>query len=75
MPDEYWGEAVCGVVVLKKGASAGQEEIIAFCKERLTRYKVPKRIEFVGALPLSAVGKVLRREVRKQYWDEAQRNI
>ena len=53
----------------------GQEELIAFCKENLTRYKVPKSIEFVAELPLSAVGKVLRREVRKKYWDAGRRNI
>ncbi|MCF8042942.1 MAG: hypothetical protein K9L20_12625, partial [Desulfarculaceae bacterium] len=52
-----------------------QEEIIAFCKENLTRYKVPKSIEFVTELPMSAVGKVLRREVRKKYWDRGGRNI
>lgn len=75
MPDEYWGEAVCGVVVLKPDAAADQEEIIAFCKGNLTRYKVPKRLEFVAELPLSAVGKVLRREVRKKYWDAGQRGI
>ncbi|MCB2189949.1 MAG: AMP-binding protein [Deltaproteobacteria bacterium] len=75
MPDEYWGEAVCGVVVLKEGVAMEQEEIIAFCKENLTRYKVPKSIEFVDELPMSAVGKVLRREVRKKYWDDGGRNI
>lgn len=75
VPDEYWGEAVCGVLMLKPGASASQEEIIAFCKKNLTRYKVPKRIDFVDQLPLSSVGKLLRREVRKKYWEAAQRNI
>lgn len=75
VPDEYWGEMVCGVVLLKEGASATSDELIAFCKENLTRYKVPKRIDFVEELPLSAVGKLLRRKVRKQYWDDSQRNI
>ncbi|WP_338606654.1 class I adenylate-forming enzyme family protein [Desulfoferula mesophila] len=67
VPHEYWGEAVCGVVTTKQGTEASSEQIIAFCKEHLTRYKVPKSIEFVDQLPLSAVGKVLRREVRKQF--------
>lgn len=75
VPHDYWGEAVCGVVVLKKDASVAQAEIIAFCKENLTRYKVPKSIEFVSELPMSAVGKVLRRVVKKRYWEKAQRNI
>ncbi|MBU4566089.1 MAG: AMP-binding protein [Desulfarculus sp.] len=75
VPDDYWGEAVRGVVVLKPGATATQEEIILFCKENLTRYKVPKGIDFVEELPLSAVGKVLRRKVRKNYWGDSQRHI
>ena len=70
VPHEYWGEAVCGVVMKKPDAKVTQEELIAFCKENLTRYKAPKSIEFVSELPLSAVGKVLRREVRKRYWGQ-----
>lgn len=75
VPDEYWGEAVRGVVVLKPGASASEEEIMLFCKENLTRYKVPKRIDFVEQLPVSTVGKVLRRELRKKYWGDTKRHI
>ena len=75
IPDEYWGEAVCGVVLLKDGVSVTSEELIAYCKEQLTRYKVPKRIDFVTELPLSTVGKVLRREVRGKYWAETGRKI
>jgi len=66
-PDEYWGEAVHGEVILKKGAVLSENDLIKYCKEALSRYKVPKSITFVEELPLSPVGKVLRREVRKKY--------
>ena len=75
VPHEDWGEAVWGVVVLKEDAQCGQDEIITYCKENLTRYKVPKVIKFVTDLPLSAAGKVLRREVKKKYWEKMKRNI
>jgi len=67
LPDEIWGEAVHGEVILNKGASLSEEELIKYCKANLSRYKVPKSIKFVEELPLSAVGKILRREVRKRY--------
>ncbi len=63
LPDEYRGETVKAFVVLKEGMTASEEEIIAFCRERLARYKVPTAVEFRQSLPKSAVGKVLRREL------------
>jgi len=61
VPDPYRGETVKALVVLKEGQSVTQEEIIAFCRERLARYKVPALVEFRQELPKSAIGKVLRR--------------
>src|SRR2546427_729861 len=66
VPDPYRGETVKAFVVLKSGKAATQEEIIAFCKERLAAFKVPKSVEFATALPMSLVGKVLRRQLREQ---------
>ena len=66
VPDPYRGETVKAFVVLKTGKSATQEEIIAFSKERLAAFKVPKSVEFATALPMSLVGKVLRRQLREQ---------
>ena len=66
VPDKYRGESVKAFVVLKSGKAATQEEIIAFCKERLAAFKVPKSVEFATALPMSLVGKVLRRQLREQ---------
>jgi long-chain acyl-CoA synthetase len=65
VPDPRQGEAVKAFVVLREGQAATAEEIQAFCRERLTGYKVPKQVEFLSALPKSAVGKVLRRELAK----------
>jgi long-chain acyl-CoA synthetase len=61
VPDPYRGETVKAYIVLKAGQSATPEEIIAFCKERLAPYKVPKLVEFRSELPKSQVGKFLRR--------------
>src|SRR5918993_3956794 len=61
VPDEYRGESVKAFVVKRSGARATEEEILAFCKERLAPYKSPKAVEFREELPKSAVGKLLRR--------------
>lgn len=66
VPDEYRGETVKAFVVLKAGQSATAEEIIAFCRERLTGYKVPRMVEFRDSLPKSAVGKLLRKALRAE---------
>jgi long-chain acyl-CoA synthetase len=63
-PDSYRGETVTAFVVLREGVTAAAEEIIAFCRERLAAYKVPRQIIFREALPKSGVGKYLRRELR-----------
>lgn len=60
IPDAYRGESVKSGLVLKKGYSASEEEMIRWCKERLATYKVPRVIEFRQALPKTAVGKLLR---------------
>jgi len=64
IPDQYRGESVKAFVVLKPGAAATVEELSEFCKANLAKYKLPSVIEIVPGLPKSAVGKVLRRELR-----------
>jgi long-chain acyl-CoA synthetase len=64
VPDEYRGETVKAFVVLKDGAVVTAEEIIAFCRERMAPYKVPRQVVFRDSLPKSGVGKYLRRELR-----------
>ncbi len=62
--DDYRGETVKAFVVVKKGKTLTEEEVITYCKENLAPYKVPKLIEFIDELPKSAVGKVLRRKLK-----------
>jgi long-chain acyl-CoA synthetase len=63
--DENLLETVKAFVVLKPGQTATEQEIIAFCKQRLAAYRVPKMVEFREDLPKSIIGKVLRKELRK----------
>ena len=64
IPDAYRGETVKAFVVVKPGETLTEEEVIRYCKEKLAAYKVPREITFLDALPKSAVGKILRRELR-----------
>lgn len=75
VPDQKWGESVKALVVLKAGMAAGEDELIQFCKARLAGYKCPKSVEFRGSLPKSTVGKILRSEVKKDYWQGMDRTI
>ncbi|HEY5532580.1 MAG TPA: long-chain-fatty-acid--CoA ligase [Candidatus Anoxymicrobiaceae bacterium] len=63
--DETWGEAVTAVVALKQGAEATEDELVKFVRERIAGYKTPKRIIFMDSIPKTAIGKILRREVRE----------
>ncbi|MBI4775268.1 MAG: long-chain fatty acid--CoA ligase [Deltaproteobacteria bacterium] len=66
VPDSRTGESVKAFIQLKPGAQATEEEIIGFCRERMAGYKRPRSIEFRDALPMSTVGKVLRRVLRDE---------
>jgi long-chain acyl-CoA synthetase len=65
VPHARLGEAVKAWVVLRTGEKVTVDELRAYCKQRLAAYKVPKQVEFCASLPKSAVGKVLRRELRQ----------
>jgi long-chain acyl-CoA synthetase len=65
--DPVWVERVHALIVLKAGASASEDEIIGFCKERLASYKAPKSVEFVESLPKNPQGKILKKEIRAKY--------
>ena len=69
VPDEKWGEAVKAIVVPKPGEQPDAEAIIAHCRAKIAGYKVPKSVDFTDALPRNPSGKVLRRELRKPYWE------
>src|SRR5574341_19038 len=66
IPEEFKGEMIKAYLVLKDGQTATAEEIIGFCREQLSKFKVPKSVEFRGELPKTLVGKVLRRVLRDE---------
>ncbi|OGO75545.1 MAG: hypothetical protein A3K41_13095 [Chloroflexi bacterium RIFOXYD12_FULL_57_15] len=67
IPDPYRGETVKAWIVFKPGETATEDELKAFCKERLAAYKVPTHFEFRAELPKTTVGKILRRELVRQH--------
>ncbi|RFU21192.1 acyl-CoA synthetase [Geodermatophilus marinus] len=75
VPDETWGERVHAVVVPVPGATPTLQELHDFCTERIAGYKVPRSVEVVDGLPLSAAGKVLKRELRRPYWEGHERAV
>jgi acyl-CoA synthetase (AMP-forming)/AMP-acid ligase II len=75
IPDPVWGERVHAVVMLRPGRTASAEEIREHCKTLIAGYKAPRSCEFVNSLPLSAAGKVLKRELRRPYWADTDRAV
>lgn len=66
IPDEYRGETIKAFIVLKEGEQATEEEIIAYCREKLAAYKCPRFVEFMAEFPKTAVGKILKRTLKEQ---------
>jgi fatty-acyl-CoA synthase len=71
VPDEKWGEVPKALVVLKPDAAAAESDLIEFCRSRLAHYKCPRSFEFVASLPKTATGKILKKHLRKEYWQGA----
>ena len=70
VPDEKWGESPRACVVLREGEQITEQELIGFCVGRLAKFKYPKSIFTLDALPRNSMGKVLRRNLREQFWNE-----
>jgi long-chain acyl-CoA synthetase len=68
VPDEEWGERVHAAVQLRPGATLTAPEIIAFARERLAGYKVPREVSFHRDFPRDAAGKLVKRVLRDPYW-------
>lgn len=64
-PDDHWGEVPCAFVTLKAGQAATEDEIVAFCRENMARFKCPKKVVF-GPLPKTSTGKVQKFVLREQ---------
>jgi acyl-CoA synthetase (AMP-forming)/AMP-acid ligase II len=75
VPDDEWGERVHAVVVLRPGSSTTAGELREHAKTLIAGYKAPRSAEFVDALPVSAAGKILKRELRRPYWEGSDRQV
>jgi long-chain acyl-CoA synthetase len=78
VPDDVWGEAVKAIVVPAAGVEAGDAfgvELVAFARDRLAGYKLPKSVDYAETLPRNPSGKLLKRELRAPYWAGAERQV
>ncbi|MCF8608387.1 AMP-binding protein [Gordonia sp. HY442] len=75
VPDEEWGESVKGFVVLKPGQDATEQELIDQARANLASYQKPKSIDFVSELPKAPTGKILKRELRRPFWEGHDGNV
>lgn len=75
VPDDHWGEVVKAVVVLRQGQQVNEEDVIAFCKDRLADFKKPRSVDFVNELPKNSNGKLSRKDVRERYWHGRDRKV
>ncbi len=69
VPDDRWGESVKAVVALKPDASASEDDLIAHCAKHLAKFKCPKSVDILEALPRNPTGKILKRDLRQPYWE------
>jgi fatty-acyl-CoA synthase len=75
VPDEKWGESVLALVVLKPGASATEQELIDFCRDRMAHFKAPRSVEIRDALFRTATGKLQKYKLRQPYWEGRHRAV
>ena len=75
VPDERWGEVPKAVVVMKAGATVDTGQVLAWCHERLASFKCPKTIDVVAELPRNPTGKILKKDLRKPYWEGRERQV
>jgi acyl-CoA synthetase (AMP-forming)/AMP-acid ligase II len=75
VPSEKWGEAVKAVVILRAGSALSAAALIAFLRPLIAGYKLPKSVDFVPELPLTAVGKIAKQTLRERYWTLPGRRI
>jgi long-chain acyl-CoA synthetase len=75
VPDPRWGEAVKAIVVRVPGSALDGAALIAFARARIAGYKVPKSVDFVDTLPRNPSGKILKKELRAQYWPRDGRQV
>ena len=74
VPDDRWGESVKAVVALHPGTELTEDELIGFCREQLAHYKCPKSVDVLETLPRNPTGKILKRDLRRTYWEGRDRS-
>ena len=75
VPDERWGETVKAIAVLEPGGQLDADDVIAFARERLARFKCPTSIDVVDVLPRNPSGKILKKDLRAPYWEGRERQV
>ena len=75
VPDGTWGEVVKAVVGLKQGTTATEEGLIEFCQKRLAKFKCPRSVQIVPALPRNPTGKILKKDLRAPHWEGRERQV
>ncbi len=75
VPSEKWGEEVKACVVPKPGAEIVEGDLIAYTRERIAAFKVPKSVDIIAEMPRNASGKILRRQLRDPYWEGQERQV
>ena len=75
IPHEKWGETVRAIVVRRPGHDVTDTELIEFARTRVAKYKCPTSIGFTDVLPRNASGKLLKKDLRREYWEDAERGI
>jgi acyl-CoA synthetase (AMP-forming)/AMP-acid ligase II len=75
VPDEKYGEALLVFIVLNSGSTLELDELIEFCRDKIAGYKIPRQLEIIEEMPRNPSGKILKKDLRKPYWDGSNRNI
>ncbi|MDT7612591.1 MAG: hypothetical protein QOF00_38 [Pseudonocardiales bacterium] len=75
VPDERWGEVPKAVVVAAPGATVDPQELLAHCRAHLASFKCPKSVDVLDELPRNPTGKVLKKDLRKAYWEGMERQV
>ncbi|HEU5082552.1 MAG TPA: fatty acid--CoA ligase [Acidimicrobiales bacterium] len=75
VPDEKWGEVGKAMVVKAEGQEPTEEEILAFAREQLAGFKVPKSVDFIAEIPRNPTGKMLKKDLREPFWEGRERKV
>jgi len=75
IPHEKWGETALAVVVKTAGSDVSEDDIIAYSRERLARFKCPTQVQWIDVLPRNPSGKVLKKDLREPYWAGRERRV